>query len=153
MHITTHNQHLCFPCNQRHWQNKALTLTNPPLKIWIHAFISSHLDYYSFWASWVPWWTPSENTEYGRKAWQPIQELWQYHTYTLKKLHWLPVSKRITFTILLLTYKCLNDLYQPKHALRSSSKSLLDAPSARTITYGTISQWRHLFFGTHSLMW
>ncbi len=57
-------------------------------------------------------------------------------TPTLKKLHWLPVHKRIDYKILLLTFKCLHDLapsylssllqqYAPPRPLRSASSLLL----------------------------
>ena len=66
------------------------------------------------------------------------------------ELHWLSVSDRIAFKILLITYKALNNLapayisdllttYTPSYGLRSSSQSLLDPPRVRevsTINYG-----------------
>ena len=63
------------------------------------------------------------------------------------QLHWLPVSYRIRFKVLLLTYKALNDLSpeclsdvlnKPKHTcnLRSQSQHLLSVPKSRTVTYG-----------------
>ena len=65
----------------------------------------------------------------------------------LKSLHWLPVSLRIEFKILLLTFKALNDLApdylsdilklrKAPHSLRSEIKLLLDVPRTRTCTYG-----------------
>ena len=64
--------------------------------------------------------------------------------------HWLSVSDRIAFKILLITYKALNNLapayisdllttYTPSYGLHSSSQSLLDPPRVRevsTINYG-----------------
>jgi len=63
----------------------------------------------------------------------------------LKELHWLPVQHRISFKILLLSYKCLHDLapaylsdllhpYIPARNLRSSDPclSLLTVPRSRT---------------------
>ena len=54
----------------------------------------------------------------------------------LQELHWLPVEYRIEFKILLVTFKCLNNVapyylqelinvYKPKWQLRSSSKNYL----------------------------
>lgn len=51
----------------------------------------------------------------------------------LKELHWLPVEQRVTFKVLLLTFKALNGLvplylsqlivpYSPTRNLRSASK-------------------------------
>ena len=65
----------------------------------------------------------------------------------LQQLHWLPVSKRISFKILLLTYKAVNgyalsyieDLvnhYVPSRSLRSTSQGLLTVPRSTTSTYG-----------------
>ena len=67
-------------------------------------------------------------------------------TPVLKNLHWLPVKLRITFKILLLTYKILNgqspshltsliSSYKPLRSLRSSNHSLLKVPNVMTTTY------------------
>ena len=71
----------------------------------------------------------------------------QHITPVLKELHWLPVKKRIEFKILLLTYKCLNNLapeyltelieiHQPTRTLRSSNSLNLVVPNTRLKTYG-----------------
>lgn len=69
-------------------------------------------------------------------------------TPVLVRLHWLPVSYRIRFKVLLLTYKVLvNDLSaeyisevlnKPKYTrnLRSLSQHLLSVLKSRTVTYG-----------------
>jgi hypothetical protein len=65
----------------------------------------------------------------------------------LKELHWLPAHQRITFKVLLLTYKALNgegpdylkellQWHQPKRSLRSSNELLLNIPKTRLNTYG-----------------
>ena len=65
----------------------------------------------------------------------------------LLELHWLPVSQRILFKILLLTYKALNGLapayisdllsrYIPARQLRSSTQFLLKVPTSNLKTYG-----------------
>ena len=57
----------------------------------------------------------------------------------LQKLHWLPVEQRVTFKVLLLIYKALNNLapvyisnllarYEPVRKLRSTDKYLLRIP-------------------------
>ena len=65
----------------------------------------------------------------------------------LKNLHWLPVTSRITFKILLLTYKILIG-HSPSYltslissqklarSLRSSDHLLLQVPNVMTATYG-----------------
>src|SRR6056300_671167 len=68
-------------------------------------------------------------------------------TPVLFDLHWLPVRYRITFKILLLTYKSLNGLspaylsdllkpYKPCRALRSSDNHLLTAYGWRLENFG-----------------
>ena len=65
----------------------------------------------------------------------------------LKQLDWLPVSQRIDYKILLLTYKALTgqapgyitDLLKPytqTRNLRSSSKNLLNVPPVKLVSYG-----------------
>ena len=65
----------------------------------------------------------------------------------LKELHWLPDEQRITFKVLLLTFKALNNLappylsqlivpYNPTRNLRSAGKHLLEVPSVRLKSYG-----------------
>ena len=65
----------------------------------------------------------------------------------LLELHWLPVSQRILFKILLLTYKALNGLapayisdllsrYIPARQLRSATEFLLKVPTYNLKTYG-----------------
>ena len=65
----------------------------------------------------------------------------------LRQLHWLPISKRITFKVLLLVYKSLNDMgpvylrdlliyYKPKRdGLRHDPLSL-EVPGTELMTYG-----------------
>ena len=68
-------------------------------------------------------------------------------TPVLENLHWLPVSHRITYKILLLTYKALNGLapqyikdllipYSAARNLRSTNQNLLTVPKSRLSTYG-----------------
>ena len=68
-------------------------------------------------------------------------------TPVLKELHWLPVTVRICFKILLMAFKCLNLLapryltdrltvYKPLRSLRSSTKHLLVQPCCNLKTYG-----------------
>ena len=68
-------------------------------------------------------------------------------TPVLKDLHWLPVSFRIEFKIMLITYKALHDrgpiyiqellqLYTPSRNLRSSNRNLLVKPYFNLNSYG-----------------
>ena len=70
----------------------------------------------------------------------------EHITPVLQQLHWLPVKERISFKILLLTYKSLNNhapeylqgLLKPdiKQGLRSSKKQCLIPPKTKLSTYG-----------------
>ena len=64
----------------------------------------------------------------------------------LHQLHWLPITSRIHYKVLLLVYKALNGLAPPyirdmlryrdaRPGLRSTGR-LLDVPRTRTSTYG-----------------
>ena len=76
---------------------------------------------------------------------------YEHMTPVLKELHWLPVSQRVEFKILLYTYKALNDqapsyirdlleIYQPARNLRSSKNSKqLVTQQNRTVKYGNRS--------------
>ena len=87
----------------------------------------------------------------------------QHHiTEVLKDLHWLPVKKRVIFKILLLPYKCVNNL-SPKYLcellsvrkcprpLRNDSLQLLEPPKTRlksygdrSFAYGAVLEWNML---------
>ena len=68
-------------------------------------------------------------------------------TPVLMELHWLPVEQRLTYKILLYTFKAtkgdapsyigdLLEVHQPTRNLRSNARSLLVVPKTRTVTYG-----------------
>ena len=89
---------------------------------------------------------------------QDLEEYWQcitqvkkkkhgHVTPILKSLHWLPVSFRIKFKVLLITHKCLQgkapqylssrlEKYVPGRSLRSSDLHLLVVPRTVQKTYG-----------------
>ncbi len=69
------------------------------------------------------------------------------NTPELNKLHWLPVEEKISFKILLITFKCLNNLapkylsdlisiHKPTRHLWSPDSVLLDMPRIEQVTYG-----------------
>ena len=66
---------------------------------------------------------------------------------SLRSLHWLPVSSRIDFKILLIVFKCLHDqapnylaellmYYAPKRELRTRGYNILIVPRTKLKTYG-----------------
>ena len=100
-----------------------------------HAFVSSKLDYCNA----LLMSTVARIITFSCK--------YDHITPVLVRLHWLPVSYRIKFKVLLLTYKALNDLSseyisellnKAKYTrnLRSQSQHLLSVPKSRTVTYG-----------------
>ena len=124
-------------------------LSTPDLKKVIHAFIYSRLDYC--------------NALYSCLSKKRIHRLqlvqnaaarlltgsrkFDHITPILASLHWLPISFRIEFKILLITYKAISGLapsyitdlippYEPSRALRSSEKGLLKVPDCNYVTRG-----------------
>ena len=74
----------------------------------------------------------------------------EHITPVLRELHWLPVTYRIMYKILVLTYKCIHELapiylqelieeYKPSRNLRSSSQLNLVSTSVSTLSYGNRS--------------
>ena len=118
----------------------------------VHAFVSSKLDYCNSILYGLQ--------DYQLKKLQRIKntaarvvcksKIKDHISPVLEELHWLPVKYRIVFKILLFVYKARNGLaptyinelldeYKPTRSRRSSSKSLLSVPRARTSTYGDCS--------------
>ena len=79
----------------------------------------------------------------------------------LKELHWLPVSQRIVFKLMLLVHKSVNNIapiyisellkvYTPSRNLRSSNMSLLKKPTSkrtwgdRSFSVAAPRLWNHL---------
>ena len=123
-------------------------LTIDQTKCVIHAYVTSRLDQNNSLLSGVP--------EYLLYRLQKVQnaaakvilggDRRDHVTVLLKDLHWLPLSKRFKFKILLLVFKALHDkgpvylkdLLIPKpcpRVLRISSENLLDVPRTR-VKYG-----------------
>ena len=82
-------------------------------------------------------------------------------TPVLRSLHWLPVTYRIDFKVLLLVYKSLNNMgpeyihdllveYKPSRSLRSLGSSQLVEPRVRTkqselaFSYSAVHRWNKL---------
>lgn len=110
----------------------------------IHAFITSKLDNTNSLLYGLPKFLIDRLQNFQNAAARVVTRTRTYDHIkpVLKQLHWLPVSQRIDYKILRLTYKALNgqapsyitELLKPYVATRnltSSSKNLLKVPSIR----------------------
>jgi hypothetical protein len=115
----------------------------------IHAFITSRLDNGNSLLAGLPDTLLNRLQKVQNTAARILTKTPKFSHITpiLKELHWLPVEKRIQYKILLLTFKCLNNLapnylkelleiYHPPRPLRSASTLNLKVPVTRLKTYG-----------------
>ena len=109
----------------------------------VHAFISSKLDFCNAHLLGLPQ-SPIDRLQYVQNCAARLMTRTrnlEHITPVLRRLHWLPVRQRITYKILLLTCKSMNNMgskyiadllqpYTPMRQLRSSSKNLLVTPKS-----------------------
>ena len=108
----------------------------------VHAFISSKLDFCNALLLGLPQ-SAIDRLQYVQNCAARLvtrTRSLEHIAPVLRRLHWLPVRQRITYKILLLTYKALNNMvskfiadllqpYTPTRHLQSSSKNLLVTPT------------------------
>lgn len=141
-------------CSSIHWHLRkngsirSLLSTDATEKL-VHSLISSRLDYCNILLNGLPA-NKIQRLQCAQNCAARIVsrvKKQDHITPVLKDLHWLPVTHRITFKLILLTYKALNgkapaylkDLlkpYSPGRVLRSADKLLLCVPSSRLKGFG-----------------
>ena len=115
----------------------------------VRALVTSRLDYCNALLGGISKQCLSRLQRVQNMAARVIVGAHKYHHITpvLKELHWLPVSKRIDYKILVLAYKALHGQaptyltellmwYQPSRSLRSDGQQLLFVPKTRLKTFG-----------------
>ena len=124
-------------------------LTKEATQTLVHAFITSKLDNLNSLLFGVPDYLIQRLQRIQNQSAKLIlcKKKFDHATPLLKELHWLPVTQRLDYKILLLTYKCIHNQapiylssllkkYTPTRNLRSSAKDLLVEPAFRTETFG-----------------
>jgi Reverse transcriptase (RNA-dependent DNA polymerase) len=129
-----------------------------------HALVSSKLDYCNSLLYSLPTCTLNRLQRVQNSLARvvvPTIRFMEHITPTLRKLHWLPISHRITFKIAAITYKTLHykqpaylyellHSYTPSRSLRSSDQLLLSLPSInsaigrRSFSYAAPYVWNRL---------
>ncbi len=130
----------------------------------VHAFMTSRLDYCNALLGGCPVSSINKLQIVQNSAARVLTRSRKYDHITpiLQSLHWLPIKFRISYKILLLAYKALNDLapayltnllsrYNPTRSLRSQNSGLLVVPriakstkGGRTFSYLAPKLWNSL---------
>ena len=124
-------------------------LTYDAAKIIIHAFVVSKLDYCNSLLYGLPSYLIQKLQYVQNSAARLVNQCPRFFHITpvLRDIHWLRVSFRIEFKIMLITYKVLHDrtpiyiqellqLHTPSRNLRSSNRNLLVKPYFNLNSYG-----------------
>ena len=152
--IMSFNEHISKVCKSSHFHLRNIGkirkyLDESSTETLIHAFVTSKLDYCNALLNGLPKYQINMLQLVLNTAARVVTHTRKYDHITpvLVRLHWLPISYRITFKILLIIYKALNglalcyivDLLNSccyVRSVRSSSQELLSIPRSRTVMYG-----------------
>ena len=121
-------EHVSKLCKSSHYHLRNISkirkyLDENSTETLVHAFVSSKLDYCNALLIGLPKYQKDRLQSVLNTAAGIITFTCKYDHITpvLVRLHWLPVSYRIRFKVLLLTYKALNDL-SPEHIFELLNK-------------------------------
>ena len=147
----SHIKHLCKTTfyHLRNISKLCPTLTLSDAEKLVHAFISSRLDYCNSLFYGITGKNIQKLQYIQNSAARILMRVRKYEHITpiLHSLHWLPVSFRIDYKVLILTHTCINghappylqELITPQTStctLRSSNSSLLRVPKTKLRTMG-----------------
>ena len=115
------NMHVSKACSKAfrslyHIKQIRKYLTEDSLKILVHAFITSHIDYCNSLLYGIPKYQMNSLQKVINAAARVVCLVpkFDHITPTLMRLHWLPVKHRVIFKIVLLVYKALHG-FAPKY--------------------------------------
>ena len=124
-------------------------LDKPATEKLVHAFLTSRLDYCNSLLSGIPSNLLNHVQRFQNTAARIITKSRKYDHISpiLQSLHWLPVRQRISFKILLFTFKIINGqapeylsetitIRQTARSLRSGKAVMLETPRTTTQAYG-----------------
>ena len=146
-----HVQAICRACycHVRNIGKVRRNLTRDATINLVHAFIASTIDQMNCLLYGIPKYLVQKMQKIQNNAAKIVSRCGRrkHITPILSNLHWLPVTKRIDFKIILITFKALNGLapgyihdlitpYQSSRRLRSINLSLLRKPKSKTFSYG-----------------
>ena len=143
-------RHVNTVCKTSHFHLKNIRairnlLTRAETEKLVHAFVTSRLDLNNSLLYGIPQSILAPLQRVQNTAARLITGALKYHHVTpvLQDLHWLPISYRVKYKIVLLVFKALNGLapeyindlvvlYKPVRTLRSSGDNLLRVPITKT---------------------
>ena len=124
-------------------------LSTDATKSLVNSLVTSRMDYCNVLLCGVPKTLLNKLQHLQNTAARIITKTSRYNHITpiLKELHWLPVTKRVDFKILVHTYKSLNEIspiylkdlleiHQPERNLRSKNAIQHVIPKTRTVKFG-----------------
>lgn len=150
----TMDKHVETFCRSANWQLRNISLLRKYLddktcEMLVHAFVTSRLDFLNSLLYGLSDLSIKKLQKIQNSAARIVKRKKRHCNATplLKELHWLPISARIKFKILLLTFRAqrleqpvyISQLlapYVPPRDLRSSDKAYLSLPNPRLKAYG-----------------